>query len=413
MSMPCFPRRLRRWCGLATLPLAAGAVLTLAPLARAQDRADSRAAVAARFDVRDSVHGQHAGIASAIGTLGGVPFRIDVPRPWNGTLVVYYHGYALQPVRYALAQPQPWLQPILARGDAVIQSAYADTGWALRSALADTARLRAYFIASRGRPKRSLVLGASMGGALTALTIESDPGNYQGALVLCGALAPSWELTQRAFIMRAAFDYYFPGIFDALDPVPAAYRPTPQIERRIAAAFAAHPHRFADLRALWGVGNARDLPAVIAFATALIQRAQQQAGGNPFGNTEYVYTGTRDDAALNAGVRRYRADPAAAAFLMRYYTPSGRLLRPMLELHDLGDPLVPASSVFAYAERVQRAGHARNFVMQYVPAAGHCVFTGAQVGAAFDELTRWIDRGTRPTPGALPDQAGRPAPASR
>ena len=413
MSMPCFPRRLRRWCGLAALPLAAGAVLTLAPLARAQDRADSRAAVAARFDVRDSVHGQHAGIASAIGTLGGVPFRIDVPRPWNGTLVVYYHGYALQPVRYALAQPQPWLQPILARGDAVIQSAYADTGWALRSALADTARLRAYFIASRGRPKRSLVLGASMGGALTALTIESDPGNYQGTLVLCGALAPSWELTQRAFIMRAAFDYYFPGIFGALDPVPAAYRPTPQIERRIAAAFAAHPHRFADLRALWGVGNARDLPAVIAFATALIQRAQQQAGGDPFGNTEYVYTGTRDDAALNAGVRRYRADPAAAAFLMRYYTPSGRLLRPMLELHDLGDPLVPASSVFAYAERVQRAGHARNFVMQYVPAAGHCVFTGAQVGAAFDELTRWIDRGTRPTPGALPDQAGRPAPASR
>ena len=74
---------------------------------------------------------------------------------------------------------------------------------------------------------------------------------------------------------------------------------------------------------------------------------------------------------------------------------------------------MPASSVFAYAERVQRAGHARNFVMQYVPAAGHCVFTGAQVGAAFDELTRWIDRGTRPTPGALPDQAGRPAPASR
>ena len=402
MSMPCFPRRLRRWCGLATLPLAAGAVLTLAPLARAQDRADSRAAVAARFDVRDSVHGQHAGIASAIGTLGGVPFRIDVPRPWNGTLVVYYHGYALQPVRYALAQPQPWLQPILARGDAVIQSAYADTGWALRSALADTARLRAYFIASRGRPKRSLVLGASMGGALTALTIESDPGNYQGALVLCGALAPSWELTQRAFIMRAAFDYYFPGIFGALDPVPAAYRPTPQIERRIAAAFAAHPHRFADLRALWGVGTPQNLPGVITFATALIQRAQRQAGGNPFGNTEYVYTGTRDDAALNAGVRRYRADPAAAAFLMRYYTPSGRLLRPMLELHDLGDPLVPASSVFAYAERVQRAGHARNFVMQYVPAAGHCVFTPTQVGAAFDELTRWIDHGTRPVPGALP-----------
>ena len=409
MCMPCFPHRVRQWRGLVALLLAAGAALTLAPLACAQDRADSRAAVAARFDVRDSMRSQRAGIAIEIGRLGGVPFRIDVPRPWNGTLVVYYHGYALQPVRYAPATPMPWLQPLLARGDAVIQSAYADTGWALRSALADTARLRAYFIATRGRPQRSLVLGASMGGALTALTIESDPGNYQGALALCGAVAPSWELGQRQFRMLAAFAYYFPGILPPLAPVPADYAPTPALEQRIAQAFAAHPRRFADLHAVWHVGTPQDMPGVIAFAAALVQRAQQQAGGNPFGNAGYVYLGTRDDAALNAGVARYRVDPAAAAFLMRYYTPSGRLLRPMLELHDLADPLVPADSVEAYAERVQRAGHAQEFVQQYVPAAGHCVFTSAQVGTAFDELTRWIDSGTRPAPGLLPASRARSA----
>ncbi len=342
------------------------------------------------------------GVQVEIGQLGGVPYRIDMPRHWNHRLVVYYHGYATTHAQFVLDAPQPWHAAMLTRGYAVIQSAYATTGWALQSAMADTELLRRYFVAQHGQPTQSLVAGASMGGALTALTIEAEPGHYQGALALCGALAPSWEAIQQAFIARAAFDYYFPGMFDGLAPVPASYQPDQALEQRIAAAFAAQPQRFADLHAIVGVGNASEMTDVIAFATTIIQRAQQQAGGNPFGNLNFVYTGTSDDVALNRGVRRYRADPAAAAYLMQYYTPSGRLLRPMLELHDLGDPLVPAGSVFAYAERVQRAGHADNFVQQYVPASGHCVFTADDIGRAFDELRSWVDHGPAPTPGALP-----------
>ena len=344
----------------------------------------------------------HAGITSEIGTLDGVPYRVDLPQHWNHRLVVFYHGFTLDPVRYALDAPLPWLQPVLARGYAVIQSAYAHTGWALPSAMTDTAQLRAYFIAHHGLPRQTLVMGDSMGGALVAMTLENDPVQYQGGLALCGALAPSWELGQRQFRLLAAFEYYFPGLLPALDLVPADFQPTPQRDARIAAAFAAHPRRYADLRALWQVGTPQDLPGTLDFMTALIQRVQQQAGGNPFGNADYVYLGTRDDAALNAGVARYRADPAAVAFLLRNYTPSGRLLRPLLELHDLADPLVPADSVAAYAEAVQRGGHAQNFVQQYVPAAGHCVFTPAQVDAAFGELLHWVDQDRRPPPGALP-----------
>lgn len=357
--------------------------------------------VAGGFHVRDVQHGTLDGIAIEIGRLNGVPYRIAVPDDWNHRLVVFYHGYSLDPVSYGLDAPQAWLAPMLAHRFAVIQSAYAQTGWALQSAMADTAQLRDYFIARHGRPRQSLVAGDSMGGALTALTIESDPGNYRGALALCGAVAPSWDLTQRQFRMLAAFSYYFPGILPTLGPVPADYTPTPEIEKRIAAAFAAHEGRFADLRAIWHTGTPQDMPGVIAFATALVQRAQQQAGGNPFGNADYVYLGTRDDAALNAGVQRYRADPMALAYQLRYYTPSGRLMRPMLELHDLADPLIPADSVDAFAKRVQRAGHAKEFVQQYVSAEGHCVFTGAQVGRAFDELLQWVDHGERPRPGLL------------
>ncbi|MEP6511837.1 MAG: alpha/beta hydrolase, partial [Dokdonella sp.] len=81
--------------------------------------------------------------------------------------------------------------------------------------------------------------------------------------------------------------------------------------------------------------------------------------------------------------------------------PSGKLLKPMLALHDSGDPLVVASTAFAYALIVQRAGHAANFVQQYVNAEGHCVFTPVQVARAFDELVEWSAGGTRPESGRL------------
>ena len=34
-----------------------------------------------------------AGITE-VGTLGQVPYRIDVPAAWNHALVVYFHGYS-------------------------------------------------------------------------------------------------------------------------------------------------------------------------------------------------------------------------------------------------------------------------------------------------------------------------------
>ena len=100
------------------------------------------------------------------------------------------------------------------------------------------------------------------------------------------------------------------------------------------------------------------------------------------------------------------AEPAALAYMTRWYTPSGKLLRPMLALHDTGDPLVPASSAFEYALIAQRAGHGDNFVQQYVNREGHCVFTPNEIGRAFDELVDWVHNGKRPARGKLPEQIG-------
>lgn len=337
---------------------------------------------------------------SDISQLGGVAYRIDIPANWNHGLVVYFHGYAVDPVTFRAGDAlSPMFAPIVASGFAVIQSAYSATGWAVEEGSTDTEKLRRYFIGKYGEPKETFVMGISMGGTLTAMTIEMKPEIYDGALSLCGAIEPTDRFMQRDFALRAAFDYYFPDLLGPLVPVPADYSPSDAVVRRIATAMQANAKATASVRALYGAGDAASLPGVIAAISYDIKEMQQRLRDNPFGNADLVYTGSGDDFALNDGVKRYHAEPRAAAYLSRWYTPTGQLTRPMLALHDSGDPLVVASTAFEYALIAQRAGHADHFVQQYVNAHGHCVFTPEQVGKAFDELVAWKRDGKRPQSG--------------
>jgi pimeloyl-ACP methyl ester carboxylesterase len=337
-----------------------------------------------------------------IGSHAGADYRIDIPAHWNHNLIVFYHGYATSPITFSAQEPiSPMFTPMLRQGYAVAQSAYSVTGWAVEQGYADSERLREYFVAKYGRPKQTFVMGMSMGGTLTALTIESTAQTYVGALSLCGAIEPTDRMMQRDFALRAAFDYYFPEVLDSLVPVPADYVPSVAVEMKIARAFAANPGAVQSLLRLYGTATERSLAPVIAFITYDIKEMQQRAHGNPYGNADLIYTGTEDDFALNDGVRRYVEQAQARAYMARWYTPSGKLLRPFLALHDTGDPLVSASSAFEYALIAQRAGHGDNFVQQYVNHEGHCVFTPQEIGRAFDELVDWVGNGKRPQPGKL------------
>jgi pimeloyl-ACP methyl ester carboxylesterase len=337
-----------------------------------------------------------------MGTLQGASYRIDVPANWNRNLIVFYHGYSTTPVTFSVGERiSPMFNPMLEQGYAVIQSGYSAAGWAVEQAYADTEKLRQSFVAKHGAPKRSYVMGMSMGGTLTAMTIEQRAEIYRGALSLCGAIEPSNRMMQRDFALRAAFDYYFPDVLGALVPASADYQASARDEARIAASLASRPDAAQALLRWYAAADKNSLVSVINFAGYEIRELQQRARGNPFGNADLIYVGSGDDFALNDGVRRYRADPKAAAYLARWYTPTGKLTRPMLALHDTGDPLVPAPSAFEYALAAERAGHGDNFVQQYVNREGHCVFTPAEIGHAFDELVTWTESGKRPDSGKL------------
>ena len=335
------------------------------------------------------------------GETGGAAYRIDVPAKWNHKLVVYYHGYSEKPVTYKQT-PNLLNRTFLDRGFAIVQSGYSVTGFALERAMPETELLREYFVSKYGQPTETYVTGHSMGGALTMETIEQAPYIYTGALSLCGLLGPSDLHEQQSFAAVAAFDYYFPGLLPPLDPVPPSFAVGDALQQKLQQALDANPTGAAAMRILAAVKTDKDVAKMTVFHLFVVQDLQRKAGGSPFDNRNYLYSGTADDRALNDGVKRYGPDKLAAQYSTRYYTSTGRLMRPMLAVHTTYDQFINPGSIFVYTEQVNRAGFSDNFVQQYVHADGHCNITPEQVGIAFDELLDWTHGGKRPTPGLLP-----------
>jgi len=352
-----------------------------------------------------------------VGILDGASYRIDIPNDWNHKLVVYYHGYAQQPVTFHIAEHLTGhQQPLFERHYAVAQSAYSETGWALPQAYPETETLRQYFVKRFGTPSETYVVGTSMGGALVMVTLELNPKPYIGGLDLCGAVGPTSESFDRRFAMRAAFDYYFPGILPPLVPVPVDFEDDHAERERIGAALRENPQGAAAMRSLMGLHTDAEVASDIAYFTYVIGDMQRRAGGNPFDNRNTIYSGTNasnsfGDYDLNDKVRRYDAQTLPRAYLLRHYTPTGRLNRPMLALHTVYDPIVPVSQLALYSRQVEAAGFSQNLIQQYVHRDGHCTIRQEEVGEAFDELVAWTHGGQRPSAGLMKDL--HPAPNFR
>jgi pimeloyl-ACP methyl ester carboxylesterase len=259
-----------------------------------------------------------------------------------------------------------------------------------------------------GQPHETYVAGGSMGGALVMITLELNPKPYLGGLDLCGSVGPASEEFDRRFALRAAFDDYFPGLMPPLVPVPADYQADHAERDRISAALRQNPQAAAAMRSLADLHNDTELAWDMAYFTYVIGDIQRRAGGNPFDNRNTIYSGTNAtssaaDYELNDKVRRYSAQSSARTYLLRHYTPTGHLARPMLAVHTVYDPVVPAAQLALYSRQVEAAGFGMNLVQQYVHRDGHCTLRQEEVGEAFDELVDWTHGRAHPASGLLRD----------
>ena len=376
------------------------------------------------------------------GSIDGANYTISVPSNWNGTLVLYSHGYVFP--NQSLLNPAPDAGDALTRaallqqGYALAGSSYSQNGWALQQAFHDQIALLDFFDATCGHPTRTIAWGHSLGGIITAGLVQLNPGRFAGALPMCGVLAGSVGTWNQALDSAFAFNVLLAGnalpIVNLKDPTGAfslaeskleTAQPTAQGKARIALSAA-----LADVPGWFTTGSpepaSKDFTAQeqnqflwedkIDFLFAFFARAELEAraGGNPSWNTGVNYRKqlelssdssevvalykqagldlNKDLNTLNTAPR-IAADPGAVEYLNRYISFNGELNIPVLTMHTTGDGLVVNQDEQAYASVVRSEGDAKLLRETFVHRAGHCAFTPAETLAAFQTLIHRLDTG--------------------
>jgi pimeloyl-ACP methyl ester carboxylesterase len=336
------------------------------------------------------------------GEIDGARFRIDIPPNWNHGLMMYCHGYSPEPGHFDEKPAKDIFSGFLTAGYAVAQSGYSSGGWAVQDAVQNTEALRRYFVGKYGPVKETFITGHSMGGLLTMLIMERFPATYQGGLPLCGPLTDMPSFLTDAFNVRVVFDFYFPEVLPSPDKVAADFRNSKQLVERVGSVMKQKPEAAEIVRRYAREHTIEDLAGMLTLATEVFGDLRRRADGNPFDNRYVIYTIDGDSNALNRGVKRYAADPVAAAYLAAWYSPTGKLDAPMLAIHTTYDPIVPASAPDTYATRARAAGNAGLFVQQFVEHDGHCAIRPEEIASGFSELLRWVETGSAPGFGPVP-----------
>jgi pimeloyl-ACP methyl ester carboxylesterase len=337
-----------------------------------------------------------------VGETRGAPHRIDIPRTWNGSLVIYCHGYRSTPVRFDAQERDGVAETFAALGYAVAQPGYSTGGYAIREAAGETEALRSYFATKYGLPTETWLAGSSLGGSLTMMLMELHPTTYEGGLALCAPLGPALAYIKVvAFDLLVLFQAAFPGLLPSPASVPPAFVMTVARVEALSQALDRNPEAADRLRRYSTARTNRELAPILDLFTYILGELQRRWGGNAFDNRDTLYGGLGDDARINWEVQRYRADPTAQAMAVRDYTPTGAIERPLLSVRNLYDPLIGSFRSDRYAEAVQSRGRGSFFAQVASLGAGHCEIPPGEIRAAFMALRLWRRTGERPQPGVF------------
>ena len=374
-------------------------------------------------------------------------YLIEVPSPWNGTLVLYSHGYSFGP---PFGAPAPQAAPdagdktthdwLLANGYAIAGSSYATTGWALQQAFQDQIAVLDVFKSKGYNATRTIAWGHSLGGMITAGLVQLFPNRFDGALPMCGVVAGGPGVWNQGLDSEFAFlTLQAPGAFKLSGFTAAdvgtnfsnatkafnAAQATPQGRARIAlsAALADVPGWFApaspepaatDYAAQEANQLAWDNNPDLFFGFFGRFELELRAGGNFSWNTGVDYrvqlshSSDRAEVAalyaaagldLNADLDtlnaapRISANPAAVNYVTNFITYNGNLGIPVLTMHTTGDGLVEVTDENTYASVVRSAGDNSMLRQVFVHRAGHCTFTPAETITAFKTLLHRLDTG--------------------
>lgn len=368
------------------------------------------------------------------GTLpDGATYVIDVPANWNGSLLLYSHGYVFpgsQNPAYDYGDYDTGYYMFTA-GYALAGSSYATTGWAVQDAIPDQIAVLDVFQSAVGTPTRTIAWGHSLGGLITAALVQQYPNRFDGAVPMCGVVAGGVGFWNQALDAAFAFNTLLAGeslqVVNISDPLQnynnaesflGAAQGTAQGRARIALVAA-----LADVPGWLDPSSPEPAPTDYAtreanqflwlayddflFPFYLRTELEARAGGNPSFNTGVNYAKQLTKSAnysevlalyaaaglnLNADLAalknasRISADPGALNYLTNNIIFNGQLSVPVLTLHTTGDGLVPVEVEKAYSTVVREAGDQALLKETFIHRAGHCVFTPAETITALRTL---------------------------
>lgn len=381
------------------------------------------------------------------GEINGAPYRIRVPEVWNGTLLIFAHGYrdkADHPGeidnRNADIAPNGALEaPLLAQGFALAGSAYKDNGWAIKDAIQDEKNLAVFFRENVAQPQRTILVAASLGTFVGYKSMEQFNGIYDGALCLCSAGAGATRLWDSGVPLYLAYDVIF-GIPPSWGTV-GEVRNDIDFDTEVLAKLApelsniANFPKFEFIRLVAKNPGRGIIPPPppgfypgwaltdFFFFTEARAELQRRAGGPFVQNLDQSYDLLPAEKAYLAGIglptpivdawlaqmnaRRDIAAKTSARNYVRNNTDfNGKIKNPILSVHTIIDPLLVVANESAYAELNAAAGRQELLFQTYTTGVGHCNFTGPQVLTAIGAIDSWVRTGVRPTTASFPPALG-------
>jgi len=372
----------------------------------------------------------------------GNVWAADVPANWNGTVLLFSHGFSAGPANPPRNRPREGAEALMALGYALLGSSYRETGWAVEQAVPDQIAALDAFVATVGKPGRVIAYGESMGGLVTAALVEGHPDRIDGAMPMCASLSGTLGMENQAldgaWALKTLVDPAAPlrivGVWHPGAPTPPIREEGPAVDALLAKATATHAGRarLALAAAFAQLPDQPDAEAPPAGSPDLDKRVdayarwfamgvffprfeqERRAGGNASWNVGVDYAAQLDASgkrpmvealyrraglSLNADLAtlekapRIAADPKAVGYMRANFVPAGRLGRPVLTLHTIGDGATMVTYEQAYQATVKRAGSAAMLRQAYVDAVGHCTFNAAETVAAITAVDQRIRTG--------------------
>jgi pimeloyl-ACP methyl ester carboxylesterase len=393
------------------------------------------------------------------GEMTGAAYEIQLPKKWNGTLLIYNHGYrTAEPAPPDFAPVDHSAVPaggaevagkLLDEGYALAASAFKTNGWDVLDAIAADEALHTFFVDKVGKPDRVYVWGDSLGGLITETLAEKHPEWISGVAPLCGVLGgtnlnldialdvayavktlidPQLKLT--GFASNDEANANWQGAYKAITAAGADVKNgVPKILMVAAMVDAPAQTKTYDGSTIESSVRARaeSILTALGYGTFGRYEIEQRVGGNPSSNVDADYSTRLSDKerslietvspgssdkllTLLQNGTRVTADPAARAKADKLGNPTGNLKDPTITMHTAADPLVLAQNETVFAARVSASKTRTADLLQlytippakYSPdtgapyGAGHCNFTTDQRLGIIKLLDDWVHNGVVP-----------------